>query len=323
MSRTLLIGAGQDPHVFELAKRIEGFGHSACVLDASSVENACSIAFDRSGNCKIHVRSHSGEMIPSSAFTSVWFRLKPVIPLPAWGPLELSAAQFAQGEWRTVIRMLGTSMSDAFWMNPVEPQVWIASKPRQLELAASVGLEIPDTVITNDPELVLGLFDRHPRVAYKALNGFVFPDQTGILTREIARKDVVNNRLNILRSPGIYQEFIPKRHELRVTIVGEQIFPALIRTPTSGDGSIDWRHSHFDNIFEECTLDASLCQKLLAFHHAAKLEFGAYDLIAAEDGSFVFLECNPAGQFLWLEYSLHLPILDAIAHKLSDPRPIP
>jgi len=194
----------------------------------------------------------------------------------------------------------------------------MASKVRQLDLAVSIGLMIPETVITNNPKLVLEMFSTHERIIYKALNGFVFPDQTGILTTEITREHVGHRSPAVERAPGIYQELIEKDYELRVTVVGDKIFPALVRTPKTGDASVDWRHAHFEDIFESCTLDQQIGNKLLHFHREAGLKFGAYDLIVDRKGQIFFLECNPAGQFLWLENSLGLPITDAIACQLCD-----
>jgi len=153
-------------------------------------------------------------------------------------------------------------------------------------------------------------------VIYKSLNGFVFPNQTGILTTEITSNDITRSPDAIKRAPGIYQELVEKDYELRVTIVGAKVFPALVRTPHQGDGSVDWRHAHFENIFEECTLDERIADKLVAFQREAGLRFGTYDLIIDAGGQCVFLECNPAGQFLWLENALGLPIMDAIARDL-------
>lgn len=258
----------------------------------------------------------TGEEIDCETFGSVWFRLKPVIPLPSWGPLEASASVFAQGEWRTVLRSFNMFLSGARWVNAVEPQTIISSKLRQLNLAASIGFRIPDTTVTNNPTHILNMFAVHKRLVYKALNGFVFPDQTGILTKEIKKEDVLSSPEAIKRAPGIYQEFVEKDYELRVTVVGDKVFPALVRTPRTGDGAIDWRHAHFENIFELCTLDQQISDKLLRFQREAGLRFAAYDLIMDPTGQCFFLECNPAGQFLWLENSLGLPIIDTVAREL-------
>jgi hypothetical protein len=46
------------------------------------------------------------------------------------------------------------------------------------------------------------------------------------------------------------------------------------------------------------------------------LRFGAFDLIEEPDGNVVFLECNPNGEYFWLEESLGFQISDAVAAEL-------
>jgi len=44
--------------------------------------------------------------------------------------------------------------------------------------------------------------------------------------------------------------------------------------------------------------------------------YGAIDLRLTPEGRYVFLEINPAGQFLYIEYATGQPIAAAIARKL-------
>ncbi len=45
--------------------------------------------------------------------------------------------------------------------------------------------------------------------------------------------------------------------------------------------------------------------------------FGAFDFVVQPDGTWRVLECNPAGQWLWLEYQAGLPIAAALADLLA------
>jgi len=138
-----------------LGDRIVALGGTPIVLDAGSLDNSVSFRFPQSYRGGVHLRLPSGDEVDCTKFDAVWFRLKPVIPLPSWGPLEASAAVFSQGEWRTVIRSFSLFLSSARWMNAVEPQTAISSKLRQLDLATRLGFRVPDTVVTNSPDVVL------------------------------------------------------------------------------------------------------------------------------------------------------------------------
>ena len=47
------------------------------------------------------------------------------------------------------------------------------------------------------------------------------------------------------------------------------------------------------------------------------LIYGAFDCIVTPEGRHVFLEVNPAGQYLWVEAATKLPITAAIVDELS------
>jgi glutathione synthase/RimK-type ligase-like ATP-grasp enzyme len=50
------------------------------------------------------------------------------------------------------------------------------------------------------------------------------------------------------------------------------------------------------------------------------LVYGAIDLRLTPEGRYVFLEINPAGQFLYVEYATGQPIAAALARTLSKDR---
>ena len=60
---------------------------------------------------------------------------------------------------------------------------------------------------------------------------------------------------------------------------------------------------------------ASRCRDLI---HALGLNFGCIDLIVRPDGEYVFLECNPNGQWLWIELETGQKISESIATFLID-----
>jgi glutathione synthase/RimK-type ligase-like ATP-grasp enzyme len=239
--------------------------------------------------------------------------------MPWWSPLEHDAARFAQAEWRTVIQTWENFLPSAYWINPPEAQRRINYKPRQLTLAASVGFKIPDTAITNDPTTVAVMLERHGKVIYKSFSGYIFTDQTGILSTLITMDTLAHAQESIRRAPGIYQQFVEKAFEARITVVGDRQFVALVRTPATGPGSIDWRHAQFENIFEEGDVPGDTAACIARFQDRAGIRYGAYDFVVTPGGEWYFLECNPAGQFLWLEQALGLAITNALAEELCRP----
>lgn len=254
--------------------------------------------------------------VNAADFSSVWFRMKPYVPLPSWGPFERGVADFAQAEWRAALRSLETLATIPRWVNPLDVQRSLR-KPSQLALAMACGLRVPKTIITNSSAEALNFLGACPRIIYKTLEATGFHDHSAILTTEIDHDIISSNQAEIAQAPGIFQEFIEKEYELRVTLVGSEVFTSRINTPQHGKASVDWRHAHCEPIFGLGSLDPYVARCLLEFHAKAGLVYGAYDLIVTPNGETVFLEVNPAGQYLWMEHQLGLPISGAIASYLA------
>ena len=112
-----------------------------------------------------------------------------------------------------------------------------------------------------------------------------------------------------------------KQYELRVTVVGEDVFAAKILSQDLPEdkGKIDWRQGYDHGLsFSACILPDNISNKCIMLVHALGLNFGCIDLIVKPNGEYVFLECNPNGQWLWLELATGMKISYSIANFLSN-----
>jgi glutathione synthase/RimK-type ligase-like ATP-grasp enzyme len=103
--------------------------------------------------------------------------------------------------------------------------------------------------------------------------------------------------------------------DLRVTIVGEDVFAAEIHSQTT-EYKHDFRMAMHDAAIRSHTLPDAVVAKLQALMAALGLVYGALDLRLTPEGDYVFLEINPAGQWLFIEHHTGQPISDAIADAL-------
>ena len=125
---------------------------------------------------------------------------------------------------------------------------------------------------------------------------------------------------NITATPLMAQEYIEKKLELRVTIVGQKVFACAIYSQDSERTKEDWRRYDFDNVrHEQYQLPKEVEAHLMEFMAVCNLTFGAIDMILTPSGRYVFLEINPSGQFGWIEDLTNMPISKAIAETLSNP----
>ncbi len=104
-------------------------------------------------------------------------------------------------------------------------------------------------------------------------------------------------------------------------IVESDVFAVRIESQSRPDTAVDWRRNQFDVPYSVCDdLPRLLLGRLAKFHRRAGLCYGAYDFIVTPGGDFVFLEVNPAGQWLWLESATRVPVAAAMAKLLTAGR---
>ena len=130
------------------------------------------------------------------------------------------------GLWRTL---------DAFWINEPTRDEIAHKKTYQLRVAELVGLDIPDTLVTNDPEEAKGFVAQHGAgsTVYKVFSATrrLWRETRVLKEEELAQLDLVQT------APVIFQEYIAGT-DLRVTVVGDEIFAAAIDVST-GDYPVD------------------------------------------------------------------------------------
>ena len=117
------------------------------------------------------------------------------------------------------------------------------------------------------------------------------------------------------------QNYVEKDFELRVTVVGEKVFACRIdsQTLTDDTGKIDWRQGYEHGMKQSAfDLPEDIADKCREYLLCLGLNFGCFDFIVTPSGKFVFLECNPNGQWLWVEDATGLKISEAIADFLSS-----
>lgn len=259
-----------------------------------------------------------GEPIDWSQIGAVWYRRPQAFSFSAG--LGAEEREFAFHECTAVTQGMWRSF-DAFWVNHPDRIRIAESKPLQLALAGRLGFAVPRTAFTNDPAEVRALWEAcDGAIVYKSMT-------QGVLGRS-AQKSVYTNRVtpdhlaraDLLRNaPGLFQEEIPKAADLRITIVGDRLFPIEIRSQTDVDARVDWRRGAVPNMAHvPCALPGAIERACLALNRALGLHYSAIDMVLTPAGEHVFLEINPSGQFGWIESVTGLPIIETLADLLLD-----
>jgi len=181
----------------------------------------------------------------------------------------------------------------------------------QKKLALSCDLQIPETIISNS-SIDLNNNFKCEDLIYKTLSSF-FTDKGVIYTNKVSKNDINDNSIAIALAPGIFQAFVEKQYELRITIVGEKMFIAKVDSNRNDKTKIDWRYNQSESMFKPGDLTIETQAKLINFHKKAGLKFATYDFIVDINGCEIFLECNSSGQWLFLGESMGAEITKEIA----------
>ena len=314
-STVLIVGQRPDPHIDTVAAQLTEAGARFVILDRNSSDECALILGNMAEVSWIAVRERRTLL---SDFTAVWWRVKP----SARAEFDAGSASVEEAlkwaEWRNFLRSLPRFLASARWVNPVPRHYEAAYKPTQLLLASELGFDIPDTVVTNNAEEILKLFERNSRVIYKTLSSFLIPPDEIIFTNEVTPKLIREEAAAISLAPGIFQGYVEKDHELRVTVVDEIVFAVKICSQAREQTAVDWRRDQLHDMYAVTELNDEDKQRLIALHSHLGLVYAAYDFIVRPDGVLVFVECNPGGQWLWLEHALGLPISGALTKSLMN-----
>lgn len=208
----------------------------------------------------------------------------------------------------------------ARWINNPQRSLDAENKLRQLRLATAVGLIIPRTLVTNDPEQARAFFNElGGKMVAKLLRPLSVSMGTAplfVYTSDVREEDLSEAEM-LRHSPMVFQERIAKAIELRVAYVDGNCFVGGIEAGRSLRGQTDWRLSGPDECpWIRAEIPKDIETRLRTLMQKLGLVYGAIDLIRTPDGEHIFLEVNPGGEWGMLERDLAHPISDALAEAL-------
>lgn len=180
------------------------------------------------------------------------------------------------------------------------------SKEEQLKVAVRNGLLIPDTCISNNPEKVSRFIqEQGGSVISKMQSSFAIyreAEEHVVFTNAVTA-DHLQELDTLQYCPMVFQQRVEKKLELRVTIVGQEVFAFSIDSQKVDNARVDWRKegANMVNEWQPYTLPDEIQTKLLSFMDDYGLNYGAIDLILSPDDQYYFLEVNAAGEFFWLD----------------------
>lgn len=322
-SKILILTEPGDTHAYAVALALERKGAQAVLWHTTDFPTKAteSIAFTKEG-MRLALKG-PGLDLADFDFGVVWHR-RPAFVLDE-ANLHPSDRKFAELECYIFRRaLLNLIAPRAFWVNPSDAATCAGRKPVQHAAAIAVGLETPDTIYTNDPDEIREFLGLHGgEIVYKPFRAVTWKDdQTYWIpyTSPLTSSQLVPD--NLLRAtPGIYQALVPKAYELRVTVMGRRVLAAKVHSQATETGRLDWRKSYHELTMEPYDLPSTIEDRCVSLLERLGLVFGCFDFIVTPEGSYVFLEVNEMGQFLFVEHYTGLPLLDEFSEFLIEADP--
>jgi hypothetical protein len=250
---------------------------------------------------------------------AVWHR-KPVDPAPPAAVENPTTAHVILHETLEFMGYLGCDRRVPWLNNPHDNRMAQRKFP-QMRLAGELGLRVPRTIITNDPAQARDFSDAvGGRLLCKSMKEQGFVDETAhfIFSRKVDAAEFAAHADEVALCPSLFQEYIEKDHELRITVVGDEVFCCRIDSQSVDGARTDWRQVDPSKVPHRMVrLDPDIEAKLKQMLTRYGLRYGAFDMIVTPEGEYVFLELNPNGQWLWIELMTGAPITNALVKELT------
>jgi glutathione synthase/RimK-type ligase-like ATP-grasp enzyme len=313
MKNVLIATTHCDPHADKIIIGVRKRGHRAIRLHPEDFPQRASHSTyidDHGYRAHVATLNHQFDM---SEVTSVLWR-RPVERASMPNHLTETERRFAQSEHESALRGI-LANTECLWMSRAE-RIYLAShKIEQLRRAARFGFGVPKSMVTSDPDEAIAFIESlNGPAIYKTLGvPIVYSDAEqsdnehgtgiagGIPTTVVTKELVLSKREAIRMAPCLFQEYVEKRFEYRVTIVGDEVFPARIDSQAHAETRIDWRSVRVPMRISRGEMPSDLVAQCVRFVKSYGLTFSAMDLIERPDGRWVFLENNANGQWAFVE----------------------
>ncbi|MFF2925522.1 ATP-grasp ribosomal peptide maturase [Streptomyces celluloflavus] len=316
MPTVLVIAARDDWPTDRVVKTLDERGATVFRMDAAEFPEEAGLAAridDSHGWAGGVVTSH--RELDLADVSACYFRA----PHPFRFPEGMSDAEqrFAAAQARAGFGGILTAL-DCRWVSHPSAMSRAEYKPYQLAAARECGLTIPSTLITNRADAVQAFAGEIPGpIICKPVASPVFieGDQLKTVYTRVLAEDDLGDFTGIETTAHLFQAWVDKAYEVRLTMVGDRPFAAEVHSDTKA-GYTDWRSDYKSLTYKPTTPPPDVIEKVRALMLRLELRFGALDFVVSPAGEWTFLEVNPCGQWDWIQHATGHPIAEGIADEL-------
>lgn len=298
----LVLGNHTEAHAVHILTELKKQGCDAHYFDTSLFPREITIS------CYCHsnqgrLKLPDGKILQFHEISSVFWRTIYPVKIPKLS--DRQQAQIAHNDSMSTLRTFFQTTSIR-WVNSWQAYQFHREKPLQLKKVQQLGVKIPDTLITNDPQAVKEFAQAYPQVIFKPVYGGA---HAGILSKDYLDSQHLQRVLQV--SPITIQEYIPGTN-IRTYVIGKSVYAAEIRSK-----SVDFRLDKQTQLLPVEVPD-TVIQDCLAITPALWLEWTAIDWRLTPEGQYFFLEANFSPMFLHFERQTQFPITESLLKLLIN-----
>ncbi|HTB23688.1 MAG TPA: hypothetical protein VK914_13410 [bacterium] len=249
----------------------------------------------------------AGWSISPNEVTSLWFRRPTPLGSDA-DPEPKAEHKWILEEWSCALEGFLSHIKVRRWINHPTNNIRAGSKMEQLTRARSFGLNVPESIVTRDQEVVRSFWEQcDKKIIVKPLSAGLVEEGDGISTSLIYTNQVTVEHFKGLEDisgcPTFFQRLISKSFDVRVTWLDGKYFSVkLERLTNDGVQIVDIRRDNMKGVkYTLIEMPVSVGSALSDMLSSYELRFAAIDFVVDHVGNWFFLEINPNGQWAWLD----------------------
>jgi len=211
-------------------------------------------------------------------------------------------------------------MRNKYWLNKIFAIREAENKMYQLLLAKEIGFRIPNSLITNSNSAHYFFNNEDEYIIKPIRTGYIDSIKSKeLIFTNLFTKDQTYNLKRVKIFPNYFQEKVNKIADIRVTVVGNKIFSALIKSQEFEETKVDWRRNEEIPLqYEKIELPELIRKKCLKLNKILNLNFSTMDFALKKNKDYIFFEINPNGQWAWIEKKLKFNISQEIINLLTQ-----
>jgi hypothetical protein len=305
----LIVGSVADPHVQAVCGRLA----PACaplVIDHSAYLAKYDASIRFAAGRTVSLRIHPSDVTSFDNVRAVWWRR----------PLAFELSQTTDKEYRKFLQhqyeffwtgFFSFLPDIASWYNDWQADFAADRNVVQLRVASELGMSVPDTLISSSSLEAVEFAGRYEQTIFKSFGG----SKPHWRPTRLFSKLAIDELWTTHNFPVIFQEYIAGDYDYRVICIDNHVTAVEFDT-----GRSSYRYDVRVDSSMPCriiTLESCVVKFLKQMLERFGLRYGAFDFRRRHSGELVFLELNPAGQFLYLDRRAGTDVSSAMARALS------